>query len=133
MDITIQSPALLFPAITLLLLAYTSRFIALINIIRGLRQDYINSPGDKILKEIKFLRHRVIMIRSMQLCAILSFFLCTVSMFFFYLQKNQIAEIVFAGSLLLMMTSLVFSFRDTLLSVKSLDIHLSDIEEELKK
>lgn len=133
MDITLQSPALLFPAITLLLLAYTSRFIALINIIRTLKQEYLHSHAESLLTEINFLRQRVILIRNMQLFGIISFILCVVSMFLFYMDKQSSGEFVFATSLLTMILSLLFSFKDTLCSVKSLDLHLKDIEEKLEK
>ena len=47
MEITFNTPALLFPAISLLLLAYTNRYLALANLIRKLHDEYMK--GEKTI------------------------------------------------------------------------------------
>ena len=67
MEISLTTPALLFPAISLLLLAYTNRFLALANLIRNLHAKYMSEKDLKIKAQISNLKKRVILIRNMQL------------------------------------------------------------------
>jgi Protein of unknown function (DUF2721). len=48
MEINLTTPALLFPAISLLLLAYTSRFLALAALMRELHVRYKTQPDPRI-------------------------------------------------------------------------------------
>ena len=85
MEITFNTPALLFPAISLLLLAYTNRYLALANLIRKLHDEYLK--GDKkplLLKQIKILRIRINMVRQMQAMGVFSFLCCVVTMYSVY-------------------------------------------------
>jgi hypothetical protein len=59
MDISINTPALLFPAVTLLMLAYTNRFNTLATIIRNLHGKYQNERSENLLAQIANLRYRV--------------------------------------------------------------------------
>ena len=77
--ISISTPAILFPAISLLLLAYTNRFLALSQLIRSLHQDYKSQPGLKILAQIKHIRFRVFLVRMMQTMGVSSILFCTIS------------------------------------------------------
>ena len=99
MEITINTPALLFPAISLLMLAYTNRFLALASLIRNLHSNYKNhTDKEGVLKQIKNLRLRLKLIRQMQLFGVLSLFLCVLSMFFVYERFNFWANFLFAFS-----------------------------------
>ena len=85
MEITFNTPALLFPAISLLLLAYTNRYLALANLIRKLHDEYMR--GEKkhlLLKQIKILRVRINMVRQMQALGVFSFLCCVVTMYGVY-------------------------------------------------
>ena len=84
MDLGLTTPALLFPAISLLLLAYTNRFLTLANLIRELHKSYKSNPEQIILAQISNLRYRVYLIRDMQVWGIASFFLSALCMFFLY-------------------------------------------------
>ena len=99
MEISINTPALLFPAISLLMLAYTNRFLALASLIRNLHSSY-KDHADKngVLKQIKNLRLRLRLIRQMQLFSVLSLFLCVLSMFFVYERIGMWANFLFACS-----------------------------------
>ena len=87
MEITINTPALLFPAITLLMLAYTTRFLALANLIRSLHAKFKEESGNKVLviAQIKNLKIRIKLIKQMQTFGVFSIFLCVLSMFFIYI------------------------------------------------
>ena len=135
MDINISTPALLFPAITLLLLAFTNRFVALATLARGLRQRYIDNPEPPptLLRQIKNLKVRLLLIRNMQALGIGSFFCCVLSMVFMYLHKQAVGEYVFGASLFLLLASLTLSFIETQISTKALNLELSDLEDRTKK
>ncbi|MFT6216600.1 MAG: hypothetical protein ACJAS3_003013 [Roseivirga sp.] len=135
MNIDITTPALLFPAITLLLLAYTNRFVALATLARGLHQRYIDKHEHSatVLEQIKNLKTRLLLIRNMQALAILSFFSCVLSMVFMYLHRQQLADVIFGASLFLLLASLTLSFIETQISTKALSLELSDLEEKTSK
>jgi len=128
MEITINTPALLFPAISLLMLAYTNRFLALASLIRNLHSNYKNhTDKEGVLKQIKNLRLRLKLIRQMQLFGVLSLFLCVLSMFFVYERFNFWANFLFAFSLIAMLVSLFLSLYEIQISTRALEIELGDM------
>ena len=129
MEISLTTPALLFPAISLLLLAYTNRFLALAALIRNLQQRYKETKDKNIKAQISNLQKRVYLIKNMQLTGIASLLLCVVSMFAIYESWSTAGSIIFGVSLVLLMVSLVFSIIEIQISVKALNIQLSDMEE----
>ncbi len=129
MDIGLTTPALLFPAISLLLLAYTNRFLTLANLIRELHKSYKTNPEDIILAQISNLRYRVVLIRNMQAYGIGSFFLCVLCMFVLFAGQILIGKIIFGVSLIALLISLGISFREIQVSVDALNYRLSDLEE----
>jgi len=128
MEISINTPALLFPAISLLMLAYTNRFLALASLIRNLHSNY-KDHTDKagVLKQIKNLRLRLRLIRQMQLFGVLSLFLCVLSMFFVYEHIGAWANFLFACSLIAMLVSLFLSLYEIQISTRALEIELGDM------
>ncbi|WP_374163651.1 DUF2721 domain-containing protein [Arcticibacter sp. MXS-1] len=129
MELTLTTPALLFPAISLLLLAYTNRFLALASLIRNLKNQYAENKTPSLLGQITNIRKRIIQVRNMQACGIMGFLICVLSMWLLYNNQQRIAEYAFGLSLMLLMLSLLISFRETQISVKALEIELSDLEE----
>ena len=131
MNIDISTPALLFPAITLLLLAFTNRFVALANLVRGLRVRYKESPEMRhtLFGQIKNLRVRLLLIRNMQALGIASFFCCVLCMVLMYLGKQVIADYIFGASLFLLLGSLLISFIETQISTRAINLELKDLEE----
>ncbi len=130
MEITFNTPALLFPAISLLLLAYTNRYLALANLIRKLHDEYMK--GEKkthLLNQIKILRVRINMVRQMQTLGVFSFLCCVVTMYSVYKQWNGLTSYVFAASLLSLLASLIISLLEISQSTKALEWELSDMEE----
>jgi uncharacterized protein DUF2721 len=128
MDINITTPALLFPAISLLMLAFTNRFLTLATIIRSLHDRYLDHPNENVGRQIANLRYRVYLIRNMQAFGIASLFLCVVCMFVLFAGWVEIGKWIFAFSLILMAVSLVISLREIQLSVGALDLLLHDME-----
>lgn len=133
MELTLGTPAMLFPAIALLLLAYTNRFLALASLIRNLKSQYVENQNPNLLGQIQSIRTRIIQVRNMQACGIMGFLLCVISMWLLYNSQNVLAGYAFGLSLLLLMISLLISFRETQISVEALEIELSDLEELVKK
>jgi hypothetical protein len=129
MELGLTTPALLFPTVSLLLLAYTNRFLAIANLIRTLHSQYKETQNPFILGQIKSLRLRVRLVRDMQALGILSLFLCVLCMFLLFWGKIIIGKYVFGISLILLMTSLGISIYEIQISMKALKIQLSDIEE----
>ena len=132
MEITINTPALLFPAITLLMLAYTTRFLALANLIRSLHAKFKEESGNKVLviAQIKNLKIRIKLIKLMQTFGVFSIFLCVLSMFFIYINYQIWAQVIFGFSLLVFLISLALSLTEINISTKALAFELSDIEDQ---
>lgn len=133
MDFTLTTPALLFPAISLLLLAYTNRFLALAALIRSLKAQYYEKEDPVLIKQIGNLRKRIFIIRNMQGIGILSFFMCVLCMFLFFSGQQDIAEYVFGLSLILLMISLYLSFREIQISVSALKFELGNLEDKIEE
>jgi hypothetical protein len=133
MQISINTPALLFPAITLMMLAYTNRFLALATLIRNLHAKYkqLNENKEIIKAQIKNLRMRLMLIRNMQSSSVISFFFCVLSMMFFYLRLEGWAYGIFGLSLGFLLLSLILSLTEISISTKALEIELEDMQEEV--
>ncbi|UUO06934.1 DUF2721 domain-containing protein [Blastopirellula sp. J2-11] len=127
MDLT--APAVLFPAISLLLLAYTNRFLALATLIRSLHDRHIANPDELIIAQISNLRLRVILIRNMQVFGVMSLLLCTICMLVLFFDQVLIAKLMFGVSLLLMVVSLAISIYEIQISVDALNLQLRSLED----
>ena len=128
MPIDLTTPTILFPTISLLLLAYTNRFIALAAIIRNLHATHKSQPDPMLRKEIANLRYRVRLIRDMQALGALSLLLCVVCILLLFVGLETPGRAVFAVSLILLMVSLALSFREIQVSTRALNLHLRDLE-----
>lgn len=129
MDISINTPALLFPAISLIMLAYTNRFLALATRVRTLHNEYNKSDNKLVLHgQIKNLRFRIKLIKQMQALGVLAFLSCIICMYFIYIQWMVMAHWVFAFSLISFSSSLAISLWEIQLSTKALELELSDME-----
>ncbi|MEI6349617.1 MAG: DUF2721 domain-containing protein [Verrucomicrobiota bacterium] len=128
MEITLSTPALLFPAVSLLLLAYTNRFVTLATLIRTLHGKYKTDPNAILMGQIRSLRFRVELIKHMQAAGITSLFFCVLCMFTLFAGFIVIGKVIFGISLLLMLVSLGLSLLEIWISVQALNLHLSDLE-----
>lgn len=130
MEISLTTPALLFPAISLLMLAYTNRFLTLATIIRNLHDRYRNEASSSLLGQIDNLRYRVYLIRNMQIYGVLSLLFCVVSMFALFAGWILVGQWSFAIALILMIVSMLISLRELQISVGALDLLLMELENE---
>ncbi|MGJ8673829.1 DUF2721 domain-containing protein [Rubritalea sp.] len=129
MTIDLSTPALLFPAVSLLFLSYTNRFLALSSLIRKLHTDWINTPehcDSALLAQITNLRHRLKLIRWMQVSGALSLFLCVISMGSMLFDLVILGTIFFTIALLLMAVSLCALVREASVSGGALNILLDE-------
>ncbi|MCG9695914.1 DUF2721 domain-containing protein [Shewanella sp. Isolate11] len=125
LHISLTTPALLFPAISLLLLAYTNRFFSLAALIRNLSSD--GTPVHS--GQLKNLRQRIVIIRRMQEAGVLSFALCVLCMIFIYIGFNKTGSLIFGSSLLLLLYSLLLSVIEIRISVDALNYHLEELDQ----
>jgi hypothetical protein len=132
MEMTFTTPALLFPTVSLILLAYTNRFLAVASLIRKLANDYRHKPEKRLAEQIHNLKIRLRLIRDMQLLSISSLFLSVLCMFFLFNHEQVIAKYIFGTSLLVMLASLGLSLREIQISTRALSIQLQDIGEDVK-
>ena len=135
MTLNIETPALLFSATSLILLAYTNRFLTIAQIVRSLKKHYDEEHTTTILLQIKNLNLRLSLIRYMQLFGVLCLFLSVFAMFCLFLDQIVIGIYLFGVSLLTLLISLGISFWEISISVTALRLHLSDLmdEEKVKK
>ena len=128
-EISINTPALLFPAITLLMLAYTNRFLALASLIRNLHTKYkqVREERNIIREQIRNLKRRLLLVKQMQGSGIISFFLCVLCMLFIFLDYQLVAYSIFGLSLLFLLLSLALSLNEIFISTRALEIELKDM------
>ena len=133
LDLT--TPSLLFSALSLILLAYTNRFLSYASVVRALKEKHQQTHDPKDIAQIANLRKRLYLTRSMQILGILSLLLCVIAMFFIYVSWQIFAAWIFGIALLLLAASLCVCIWEINISVKALEIHLEDIssKEKLKQ
>lgn len=127
MEITITTPALLFPAISLLLLAFTNRFLVLAQLVRTLVRDTKENPEEITNRQIENLKERLRLIRYMQVFGVLAFLLCSSSMFALFVKSIIAGEILFGAALLSLVVSLLLSLWEVSISTRALRYALSDL------
>ncbi len=127
MEMSIATPSLLFPAISLLMLAYTNRFITLANVIRHLSKLEDASSEGLVRRQIENLRKRLQIIRAMQTFGVLSFLVCTLAMFALFLGWIAVGQVLFGVSLLLLVVSLLCSLYEVQISTDAINIELERI------
>lgn len=126
---TLTTPALLFPAISLLLLAYTNRFLVLAQLIRKLADEERSQHQETTARQILMLRKRISLTKRMQVAGVGSFLLCTLSMFALFLTLELMGMILFGLSLVTLAVSLVYSLWEVTISTNALNVQLQDIED----
>ena len=129
MTLEISTPALLFPAISLLFLSYTNRFLHLAALIRQLYRDWLDKKDDRVLAQIANLRRRLILIRWMQFLGAVSLFFCVGSMVSVMASWQQLAQVAFWAALILMGASLASLMIEVWISGGALRIMLRELEE----
>lgn len=133
MQLTLSIPALLFPAISLSMLAYNARYLAIAALIRQLHKQYQEKASRGLGMQVRQLERRLQIIKNMQAVAILSFLFSAITMFLIYIEQEFWANLIFGISLFALMISLVLSFIEVQLSTNSLKIQLSDMGDKNQK
>ena len=127
-EFSLVTPTLLFSAVSLIMLAYTNRFLSYAQLVRNLKDKYVKDRSEVTAAQIANLRKRLNLTRSMQILGISSLFCCVVSMFFCFISLRVTAIITFGIALLLLISSLGLSIRELVISTRALEIHLNDLE-----
>lgn len=127
-ELTLTTPALLFSAVSLILLAYTNRFLSYAQLVRTLKEQHLQHPSKVTRAQIDNLRRRLPLTRTMQILGVSSLFLCVVTMFLLYVGFFVLSAYVFGAALLLLIGSLGVSIWEIQISVRALEIHLHDME-----
>ena len=129
-QLTLTTPALLFSAISLIMLAYTNRFLAYTAVIRNLHDKYLQENDERLLKQIKNIKRRLHLTRYMQIAGITSLLLCVFTMFLIYIQQFNIAVWIFGVALILLITSLLLLIIEIQISAKAWEHHISGIDND---
>lgn len=127
-EFSLTTPTLLFSAVSLIMLAYTNRFLSYAQLVRNLKDQYLQNRSEVTAAQIGNLRKRLYLTRSMQILGISSLFFCVVSMFLVYINLRLLSVYVFGFALLLLIASLGVSIREIVISVKALELHLEDMD-----
>jgi hypothetical protein len=130
MKIELNTPALLFPAISFLLLPYTNRYLALASLIRNLLKENIANPDARLVSQIRVLRRRIQLIRSMQTFAVLAMLCSMLSMLMIFEKQPDAGHILFFLALVMMIASLAISVWEIQLSTHALNLQLELLESE---
>ena len=125
---TSTTPALLFPAISLLLLAYTNRFLVLAQLTRQLNEVNKKEMRETIVQQLSSLRTRLLLVKLMQSFGVVSFLMCTMSMFALFLEYVFIGKILFGLSLIVLSISLLFSLYEVIISMDAINAELESME-----
>ena len=126
-ELNLTTPTLLFSAVSLILLAYTNRYLSYAQLVRTLKEQYLQNHSEITAAQIDNLRKRLYLTRSMQVLGISSLFFCVVAMFLIYIGLHDLSAYIF-GLALLLIASLGISIWEIHISVKALEIHLKDME-----
>jgi hypothetical protein len=129
MELSLTTPALIFPAISLLFLAYTNRFLTLANLTRELYARYKAEPDPVIKGQLHNLRYRISIIRHMQIFGVLAFFGCVLCMFLLFFRLEVAGRYVFGASLVSLLLSLALSLRELFVSIDALKLQIRDIDD----
>jgi len=132
-ELTLTTPALLFSAISLIMLAYTNRFLAYAAVIRNLHDKYLQNMDQSLIEQIKNLKLRLNLTRWMQIFGITSLLLCVLTMFLIYIDQHILAVYIFGIALILLILSLALLIKEIQISARALQLHISDIEKHLKE
>ena len=127
-ELNLTTPTLLFSAVSLILLAYTNRFLSYAQLVRTLKEQYLQNHSEITAAQIDNLRKRLYLTRSMQVLGISSLFFCVVAMFLIYIGLHDLSAYIFGLALPLLIASLGISIWEIHISVKALEIHLKDME-----
>lgn len=115
-------PALVFPAISLLFLAYTNRFLGLTGVARKMLAEHLAAPQPHWEVQLVNIRRRLHLIRKMQLMGLASFILAALSMGALVHEVPYAGVALFAASLAAFIASLGYSVHEIKLSIDAIEV-----------
>ena len=121
-ELTLITPSVLFSAVSLILLAYTNRFLAYAQLVRTLKDRYEQDRSAVTQAQIENLRKRLNLSRLMQVFGTVSLFLCVVTMF-------VTAVWIFGLALLALIVSLALSIWEIIISSRALELYLGNMKQ----
>jgi len=127
MEFTFATPALLFPAVSLLFISYTNRFISYAELVRRLHERWQTDNSADVVKQIANLRRRIVLIRNMQIAGAVSLLLCVVCMIVLFFGLVVLAETLFAAALFAMLVSLGILVLELSISTQALTVQLGNL------
>ncbi len=130
MEFTFSTPALLFPAVSLLFISYTNRFVSYADLVRRLHERWRSGGEPAVKLQISNLRQRIVLIRNMQIAGAASLLLCVACMIVLFFDLTLVAEVLFAAALIAMLASLVLLVVEVGISTRALDLQLKDLERD---
>lgn len=131
-EITLITPSVLFSAISLILLAFTNRFLSYAQLVRTLKDRYMEDGSAITHAQILNLRKRLYLTKYMQLFGVGSLLLCVATMFLIYVGLQIFSAYVFGLAILMLIISLSLSVWEIQISAKSLEIYLGDMDNTKK-
>lgn len=131
MEFTFATPALLFPAVSLLFISYTNRFVSYADLVRRLHERWRTDGDTVVARQIENLRKRIVLIRNMQIAGAISLLFAVGCMIFLFFQMVVVAETLFAIALFFMLVSLTLLVVEVTMSVRALELQLGDLERRL--
>lgn len=126
--LSLTTPSLLFSAISLILLAFTNRFLSYAAVVRNLKEQAEKHPEQSRLSQIENLYLRLRLVKMMQTLGVVSFLMCVLSMLFIFVDLNRVATYMFLLALLFMALSLVVCLWEIRISVKALELNLDNLK-----
>jgi Protein of unknown function (DUF2721) len=131
MELTISTPALLFSTVSLMMIAFTNRYLAIASLIRELHDKFQEKPEVRYVEQIRLLHRRVYLIRNIQVIIVSSLLLSAICLIFVLLDNQFIAKFLFFCALSMQILALALSIWEISMSIQALKIELGDMEEQL--
>lgn len=134
MEINLTVPALLFPAIAILMLGYINRYVGTAGVIRNFKKDFdAGYKHTNLAQQLAILKKRIELSRLMITLAAVALLLACLSMFLIFENWQLGGKLSFGASLVAMIGSILFSLYETTLSNRSLFIEIDDMQKREKK
>lgn len=128
-ELNLTTPSLLFSAISLILLAYTNRFLSYASVVRSLNEKYQENPDKDptTLNQIRNFVLRLRLIRAMQTLGAGSLIFCLAAMFLYFINLTLPAEIFFGIGMIMLACSLGLCIWEVQISTEAISLHLQNI------
>ena len=129
-DLNFWYPALLFPAIPLMMIVFGNRYSSLSKLIRDLHDRVLKEDEvrDKFTELIELLTDRLFLVKSMQTLAGLAFIANLLTIFFRYIDVPSVAFSLFGVATILLSAAILLFVIEIQKSSSALSKHISDLK-----